>query len=396
MPTAEVGTACTTEQGEPGKCVAGFVCKALVLGTAAFSWGFNGDGQLGNGSTVSSNVPVAVSSALVSAWTLVSAGQYHMCGITSDAKGYCWGRNSAGQLGTGSSEGSDVPVQIHSDVGANWTQLSAGYDHTCGIDSYGVGYCWGDNNYGQLGDGTAVNSIVPVTIKTDIPTQWKLLSSGGFHTCGVTSDGKGFCWGDGGSGQLGTGAFANSLTPVAISTALVSVWKDLSAGRDHTCGVAEDDKGFCWGSNRDGQLGDGGLNRDSSVPLQIDTDEADVFWRLISAGGLHTCGINLSNRGFCWGYGVAGQLGSGSLNDTDAPTPISTGSVAQWNMIDAGFVHTCGISTEGKGYCWGDNTFGELGDATNTLADVPVMIKAVSFWSFLTAGFYFTGGLLAA
>ena len=393
-PTAHLGKSCETEQGESGECVSKYLCKAKAEGFSAFSWGYNTFGQLGDGTTVDSNVPVAISSELVKAWTLVSAGGYHMCGIASDDRGYCWGFNAFGQIGDGAFTGSTVPVQISNDAVQKWGEISAGLFHTCGISVDGEGFCWGWNIFGQLGDNSFQDSNLPVGIDNCIVSQWKSLSSGYFHTCGVASDDKGYCWGYNDYGELGTGNFQISTTPIEINTKLNLYWRHISAaGYYHTCGVATDDQGYCWGWNAYGQLGDG-TNNLSTVPIPISTKTVQT-WKLIALGGFHTCGIASDDKGYCWGSNAFGQIGDGTYTSSTVPIAISNKIVSAWKSIDAGEYYTCGIALDDKGYCWGYNYYGQVGDGSNTDTTVPVQISTEAKWKELTAGVFSSAGLSA-
>src|SRR6185369_10960550 len=176
-----------------------FVC-GLDLTGAAFCWGANASGQLGNGSTTSASSPTAVSGGHV--FTSIAAGGAHACGLTAQGVAYCWGDNTTGQLGTGSSTRSLVPVPVAG--GVAFMVISAGQQHTCGISApQRFGFCWGNNASGQIGDQSTVTRLVPTGVTGSV--QFAKVSAGVSHTCGVSVTGAALCWGSNAAGQLGTG-----------------------------------------------------------------------------------------------------------------------------------------------------------------------------------------------
>ena len=371
-----------------------------------FAWGENYYGQLGDGNTgLVADVPTSVSTGIVTAWARVAAGKYHTCGIEACTRaGYCWGYNAYGQLGDGNTgTDADVPTAISTGIVTAWAQLSTGQYHTCGIEaSTYAGYCWGRNKDGQLGNGnTGTDANVPTAISTGIVTAWAQLSTGQQHTCGIeASTNAGYCWGRNNYGQLGdgnTGTDAN--VPTAISTGAVTAWAQLAAGFYHTCGIAaSNNAGYCWGYNYFGQLGIGNTGTDANVPTIISTGIVTA-WSQLTLGFGHTCGIEAStNAGYCWGWNNYGQLGDGNTGtDANVPTAISTGTVTAWSQLTASGGHTCGIeASTNAGYCWGENYYGQLGDGNSgTDASVPTAISTgtVSAWEQLAAGGYSTVGI---
>ena len=190
----------------------------LTLGGEAYCWGLNSDGQLGNGSTANSFIPVAVSGGL--SFIALAAGGAHTCGLTPGGEAYCWGRNASGQLGIGtagpetcgSAPCSTVPVPVATSL--RWTSITGGVGRTCGLTPGGEAYCWGFNSDGQLGNGSTANSFIPVAVSGGL--SFIALAAGGRHACGRTTSGEVYCWGLNGSGQLGDGTTTSSTVPVAV------------------------------------------------------------------------------------------------------------------------------------------------------------------------------------
>lgn len=228
----------------------------------AYCWGANAGGEVGDGTNMNRTTPVRVQvepDPLIDASTVdladvasVTAGEIHSCALTNTGDAYCWGSNSNGQLGIGDGTitGSNTAVLVAG--GHTFASLEAGNQHTCGITTAGELFCWGDNGFDQLGDGTTTDRTSPTLISTG---PFDLVAPGGFHTCALAS-GDISCWGANFSGQLGTGDISPRSTPTPIVSPSVS-WQFVAAGESHTCAVTVGDEVYCWGNNEDGQLGDG-------------------------------------------------------------------------------------------------------------------------------------------
>ncbi len=324
----------------------------------------------------------------------IGTGGWHTCGMGSDDNGYCWGNNYSGQLGYGNTgTDSNVPVLVSQgdrSSGVTFVSISAGGSHTCGVGSDGNGYCWGDNDFGQLGDTGADSNIPKLVGQGERATgvTFVSISAGSDYTCGIGSDGEGYCWGDNRARQLGNGnTGTNSNVPKLVSQGDRSAgvtFVSISAGSSHSCGVGSDGNGYCWGGNVDGQLGNGNTGTTSNVPKLVSQGErpsADITFISISVGSMHTCGIGSNGEGYCWGYNGIGQLGNGNTGtESNVPVLVSQGArtlgVTFGSVSTAGNDHTCGIGSDGNGYCWGYNCIGQLGNGnTGTDSNVPVLVK---------------------
>jgi alpha-tubulin suppressor-like RCC1 family protein len=241
----------------------------LDLAGTAFCWGSNIRGQIGY-VTATTSIDTAGFVNTAASFTRLAPGGLHTCGITTTATTLCWGFNDQGQLGNGATATSFAPVTVSG--GLAFDSLTAGYKHTCGLTAAGAAYCWGDNTYGQLGNGTTTRSLAPVAVAGGITFQ--SLSAGFYHTCGISTAGAAYCWGrntpnsvqESVGGQLGDGTTANQSSPTAVTGGLV--FQSISAGEVSTCGVTTTSLAYCWGDNEYGQLGTG--NKTSfQVPTKV-------------------------------------------------------------------------------------------------------------------------------
>jgi alpha-tubulin suppressor-like RCC1 family protein len=312
--------------------------------------------------------PVAVLGGL--SFRQVSAGHGHTCGVTTTDRAFCWGWNGFGQLGDGTATQFRLtPVAVAG--GLAFAQVDAGTYHTCGVTTAARhAYCWGYNLYGQLGDGTTAQRLTPVVVRGG--RQFRQVSAAGFHTCGVTTTDRAFCWGWNRYGQLGDSTEVGSrLYPVPVAGG--RRFRQVAAGgidaaSEHTCGVTTGGRAFCWGNGTRGQLGNGKAYL-SFWPRRV---AGMLSFERVTAGGFHTCGETTDNRAYCWGDNGYGPLGDGT--DTQRLTPVAVVGGRYFTQLSAGGFHTCGRTPGDVAYCWGANTYGELGDGTTTnrLTPVPV------------------------
>jgi alpha-tubulin suppressor-like RCC1 family protein len=333
----------------------------LTVGGAAYCWGRNFYGTLGDGSTTNSTTPVAVTGGI--AFASLTGGAEYNCGLTSGGAAYCWGYGAYGQLGVGTAANSTTPVAVVGDL--TLVSVWAGLRHTCGFTRSGEDYCWGYNEFGQLGDGTTFGRIAPVAVATGGP--FLRLAPGLGHTCGLAPGGAAYCWGYNGAGELGNGTTGgNSTTPVAVAGG--HTFTSLVADFEHSCGLTGAGAAYCWGYNQYGALGDGTTsNRDTPVAVA-----GGVTFASLTTGELHTCGLTSAGAAYCWGLNVSGELGDGTT--TNSSTPVAVAGGITFAILTAGGQHTCGQTSAGAAYCWGLNQFGQLGDGTTTDRTTPVAV----------------------
>jgi alpha-tubulin suppressor-like RCC1 family protein len=329
---------------------------AIKQDGSLWCWGNNYYRQLGDGTNTIRTTPVQIMSSGVSS---VALGGYHTCAVKTDGSLWCWGRNDSGQLGDGTYTDRTTPVQIMS---SGVSSVALGYAHTCAVRADGSLWCWGRNDSGQLGDGTYTDRTTPVQIMSSGVSSVAL---GGGHTCAVKTDGSLWCWGRNDSGQLGDGTWTGKNTPVQIMSSGVS---SVALGGGHTCAVKTDGSLWCWGYNNSGQLGDGTWT-DKTTPVQIMSSGVSS----VALGGYHTCAVKTDGSLWCWGNNDSGQLGDGTYTDRTTPVQIMSSGVSSVALGDS---HTCAVKIDGSLWCWGYNNSGQLGDGTNTSRTTPVQIMS--------------------
>lgn len=359
-------------------------------GSRALVWGYGDDSALGTGSNSNELVPVPMAAGANAIntwgtnWYSMDGGYDQTCGVGTDQRAYCWGQNGSGQLGDGTTDYTSIPVAVApgANTGNAWVSVSAGSDYSsCGIGADAKAYCWGSNGSGRLGDGTTDDSsLVPVAV-VDGPESWSSVRVGNTHACGVGTDEEAYCWGNNASGALGDGTTDDSsIVPVQVVGGPTS-WVDVSAGFDHTCGISTDNRAYCWGNNDDGELGDGSTD-DTVVPVQVqDGDNSSGTWVGIVAGYDATCAIGGDDKAYCWGWDKSGQLGNGVAGNQVLPARVELpmGVSVRMLSMDAYAEHVCAVSTDNIVYCWGYNGQGQLGNGTASNSDVPVEVDLNAF-----------------
>jgi len=302
--------------------------------------------------------------------TAIATGDAFTCGITTVGGVKCWGSGNQGQLGNGLTSDSRVPVDVIG-LSAGVTSIGLGDHHACASTASGAALCWGYNNYGQLGNGTATNSSVPVAV-VGLSSGVSRVVVGGYHSCVLTSTRGAKCWGDNNSGQVGDKSATPSSVPVDVP-GLTSGLIDLSAGQYHTCAITSSGAGMCWGTNTHGEIGDGGAITSNNTTKSTGPQPVQGLPAAsrIAAGAYHTCAIVTSGGVYCWGYNAWGQLGNGTTGDSSVPRAV-TGISAGAATIATGSGFACAKLSSGGVKCWGYNNVKQLGHGTTANSSTPV------------------------
>ncbi|MES2258774.1 MAG: hypothetical protein V4724_09650 [Pseudomonadota bacterium] len=382
---------------------------ALKVDGTLFAWGENARGQLGD-STTSPTVPrvtqVYVADG-IDTWKMVAAGGLHSVALRSDGSLWTWGDNSVAQLGIGSAGGfRSSPVRI--DTGNDWVYVAAGKAHSFAINKAGQLYAWGLNTRGQLGIGAApVAAPLPVRVGTF--TNWTMVLAGDNHSVGLRADGTMYAWGDNAFGQVGNGdggddALCSLTTVVAPAvttpTQIPRTWIAVAAGTNYTAAIRIDGTLWTWGLNNFGQLGIVGPSGTplscSATPLPVDTS---TNWAKIATSAnacattagdgdacvsngnatsaSHTLAIKTDGTLWAWGDNSFGQLGQGSSTATTFFKPAQVGNARTWVSVAAGSAHSFGVQSDGTLWGWGANNVGQQGNGSvnlNALVYAPTRV----------------------
>lgn len=299
----------------------------------AFCWGANGAGQLGDGTRTQQDRPVPVADRR--SFVAITAGVAHTCALTADGRAYCWGDDGLGQLGAGAIPSSDRPVPVSGDV--RFHRIAAGGHHTCALDVNGKAWCWGYNDVGQLGDGrvggrTNAHGPTPVEPVSGLGTIVDIAANDG-QSCALDASGAAWCWGDDRYGQLGDGRVTAPLqanpSPVRVVSESLR-FTAISTGSFHACALTGDGRAYCWGRNEPPRLGTAATPERCGVRLRPQRGcathpvpvDGDSRYRSIAAGSFHTCAVTREGAVECWGENPFGQLGTGDHDNVTAPRRV--------------------------------------------------------------------------
>ena len=373
-------------------------CAVLSNGEAR-CWGRNNLGQLGIGvedDDIHGVVPVKSPSGtgrLTGVRTIVG-GDYHSCALLTNGQVRCWGYNEYGQLGDDTDDRRSLPVAVRNVANTGnlggVVQLTASKLSTCALLRSSQVRCWGNGEFGQLGDGEESSDVllpVAVEVQDGVPlTGVAQVESGDFHTCARLTNGQARCWGDNLYGQVGDGTQDRRLRPVVVRNAsgagpLINV-RRISAGTEQTCATITDGTARCWGNNDSGRLGDGSDSPYRKLPAPVrnagDTGPLRGV-AYLDAGSYHGCALLTNGQVRCWGEADYGELGNGRI-DPDRNLPVvvrTTGNDANLSgvtQLQATAFHTCVRLQNGQARCWGYNPYGGLGNSGYEDSALPVKV----------------------
>ncbi len=369
---------------------ASLTTRVLATGQVV-AWGTNTFGQIGDGTTTPRLTPVPVSLAGV---TRVAAGRGHSLALKFDGTVWAWGLNGQGQLGDGTTTNRLTPVQVSGL--SNIVDVAAGGFHSLALKRDGTVVAWGQNDSGQLGDGTTMNRLTPVQVSFAL-TQTCIspspltphLAAGDLHSLLITSDGTVWAWGQNAFGQLGDGTTTNRLSPVVVTTVSCFL-TGISGGSQHSLGVRTDGSVLAWGQNSSGQLGDG-TTTSHPTPVQLSATSISSV-STVAAGDSFSLALKSDGTVWTWGFNGGGQLATGDTLQHLAPTPVKDATGAIFGGASAISASAAGnfslaVKSNGTAWGWGTNTSGTLGDGTTgNIRTSPVQAQGLTGAFAIAAG----------
>lgn len=329
------------------------------------------------------NLAGSINITVITPWMQFAAGGNQTIGLKADGRLYSWGSNIRGQLGDGSSFDRNVPTLV-SGNSTLWKQVAVGDRFAVAIRADGTLWAWGYNLFGQLGDGTQIDRLLPVQI--GIAKTWSYVAAGKAHVVALQTTTTSsatvttmWVWGSNTNGQLGiTGTAADGYKPRQVGTT-TDGWLAVAAGDTHTLAIKGDQTLWTWGDNTNGQLGNSSSGGNVTVPTQIGTS----LWSYVAAGSGHSLAIR--NEGTLWGWGKndTGQVGNNTaITQTE---PVQVGNASDWARVAGGVAHSIGVRNNGTLWVWGSNNEGQLGDGTND-TQIPVQVGNLNVWKYVAAG----------
>ena len=388
-------------------------CRHALTAVGRYANEASIEGNQGTGTKTSNSVAVNVFIGGAGA-VQVSAGGAHTCAVLSSGHIFCWGRNHDGELGNGTTTDSDTPVEVQEISTA--IQVSAGEYHTCAVLSTGHIDCWGDNEEGQLGDGTTTDSDTPVEVQ-EISDATEVTAAEERNTCALVASGHIECWGNDEFGQLGNDSLNERPNETPVEVHGISNATDVDASGTNTCAVLSTGHVECWGENREGQVGNGefgsGLEGESPPWWEVPDEVMDISDATqVGVGAARfACALGSGGGVDCWGKGEEGELGNGKFKRQDTPvevggistgiqlsagvndactllaggqidcwgagqsTPVEVQGISDATQVSAGGSDTCALLPSHQIDCWGENQYGQLGDGTTTSSETPVEVQ---------------------
>ncbi|EQC48260.1 chromosome condensation regulator, RCC1 repeat-containing protein [Bacteriovorax sp. BSW11_IV] len=352
-----------------------------------FCWGEGEEGEIGNGDVADQLLPTLVVGGYD--WASMAGSAYMSCGVTSTGRAFCWGQYfNWGQMGNGLySSTVFIPKKIPGD--RTWKKIAGGYISFCGIDSSDDLYCAADDNYGEIGNGAGDTSPHSHPVLVNGGYKWLEISATSETVCGVTLANVGYCWGRNNYGQVGSG----DATAIFHEPNLVvggHSWLKIDVGYNHVCGIRTDQTAYCWGYNRYGQFGNGiatGTTTPGPTPTAV---SGGLTFKDIAVADNTSCGLTTTDEIYCWGRDNRGQLGN-DASYVDQSTPVKVSGGGTWSSLDSGGDHMCALRPDGNAYCWGSGSNGATGSFSNT--PEPRLVQGGISWSVIKTGGWHTCGL---
>jgi len=359
---------------------------AIKTDGTAWTWGINNNANLGDATTTYRSSPVQVV-VFAENWSSVSVGYRHAASVKTDGTLWLWGSNSYGRLGDNTITNESSPIQTITG-GSNWSKVSCVFHHTAAIKTDGTLWTWGRNSYGNLGDNTITHRSSPIQTIT-LGTTWSSVACGGNHTAAIKTDGTLWTWGRNSYGNLGVNTITHRSSPIQTIT-LGTTWSSVSTGLNSTAAIKTDGTLWMWGRNSYGLLGDNTITNRSS-PIQ--TVVGGTNWSKVACGSNHTAAIKTDGTLWTWGRNGYGNLGDNTITNRSSPIQTVVGGT-NWSNVSCGRDNTAAIKTDGTLWTWGRNSYGNLGDNTQTNRSSPVQIATFgNTWSSVSAGLNSTAAI---
>ncbi len=366
-----------------------FSC-ALANNGQIYCWGLISDsdtgfvGSIGNSTDSSANLPTQVTVPNgVTSFSQLSTNSNFSCALASNGNAYCWGYGGNGQIGNGDNANVNMPTPVTRPIGVtSFSILSTNANFACAIANTGIVYCWGDGSLnGQIGNGA--NAIVNVPTAVEMPdgvTSFTSISTNSNFSCALANTGAAYCWGSGGSGQIGNGDNLDVNVPTAVTMPIgVTGFISISTNGSSSCALANTGKIYCWGEGGSGQVGNGDVIS-VNVPTPVTIPNGVNSFRSVSTNGYFSCALANNGSVYCWGYGSDGQIGNGDNLDANVPTAVTMPSgVTSFGYISTNTSFSCAIAASGDNagstYCWGIGASGQIGNGANNNVNVPTLAQ---------------------
>lgn len=344
----------------------------ITAARLVYCWGSNSSGGIGDGTTTDRLVPTRVHTPPGVQFVRVEPGNPRTdCALATTGAVYCWGTGSLGVVSPGFSP---VPLLVALPAGATFVSLSVAGSHACGTTPGGQVYCWGANSNHELADGTTSTRPTPVLAITPAGVLFTSVVAGGTETCGTSSLGLGYCWGLNGSGQIGDGTTTPALLPTPVAMPVGVTFVKTAVVAINGCGLATTGALYCWGANGNGQGGDGTTTSPHLTPTAVSMPAGVTFTDFTEAIGW-ACALGSNGVVYCWGNNGAGTLGDGTLISHLTPQPVTMPQGVIFRSLAGDATgHVCAVATAGAMYCWGNNSSGQLGDGTTVAHQLPTLV----------------------
>ncbi|MDF2257433.1 RCC1 domain-containing protein [Streptantibioticus ferralitis] len=325
---------------------------------------------------ITTTVITAAPASAATTATAVAGGAYHSLVLTSTGSVLGFGQNSNGQLGDGTTTDRHTPVTMSLPSGTTAKAVCAGNSFSLVLTSSGSLLATGWNAYGQLGNGTTTDSTTPVSVSLPSGTTVPAIACGAYHSLALTSSGTVLAWGSNSNGQLGDGTITNRTTPVTVSLPSGTTATAVGAGADFSYAVTSSGSALAWGDDFISQLGDGGTT-DQHTPVSVSLPSGTTV-KSMAGGDYHGLAVTGTNSAEAWGYNGNGQLGNGTTTDSTTPTAVSLPSGTTATAVSAGSAYSLSLTSAGSVLSWGWNYYGQLGNGTTTDSTTPVTVSLPS------------------